>query len=262
MADSKQNDEVIKTLICLADSLDHEDKSELAEEVDKALSSFAARPKAPLKGLDDHVKENLIKFLVDSRDNLSHSVNNVEEFFRRLKYFGVDSIIKDIGLDKMLVGLKGVHTESEEAVRRFYELTHGRKPGKNDLGKKDEMPEQDAKDFFADKPTSEGLFGRDEQGQRQPNSLDIVKCEDCGEDMPLSILKSAAGFYLGRQCSCGPYSRDSGYFKTEEEAKKALEGISDKLSGKEEIKEDAENVPTDEEISPEELQNFWEDINK
>lgn len=44
----------------------------------------------------------------------------------------------------------------------------------------------------------------------------------------LMVLESAAGFYIGRTCESGkdsfpmPYSRESGYYKTKEEAAKAL----------------------------------------
>jgi hypothetical protein len=154
MANIKQ-EEIVKTLICLADSLDHEGKAELAEEVDMALASItsdglvaeAARPRAPLKGLEDAVKESLIKFLVDSRDSLSGSVKNIEEFFRRLKYFGVEGTIKDLGLDRMLLEMKDVEAASAEAVKRFHEITKGRKVRQNELAPK-VMEEQSAMDFF------------------------------------------------------------------------------------------------------------------
>lgn len=44
----------------------------------------------------------------------------------------------------------------------------------------------------------------------------------------LMVLESAAGFYIGRTCESGkdsfpmPYSRESGYYKSKEEAAKAL----------------------------------------
>jgi hypothetical protein len=40
--------------------------------------------------------------------------------------------------------------------------------------------------------------------------------------MALRVLKSAAGYYIGRFCDCGPYSRDSGYFNTSEDAEAML----------------------------------------
>jgi len=47
-------------------------------------------------------------------------------------------------------------------------------------------------------------------------------CEDCGTSVVEKVMRSAAGFYIGTECSCGPYSRESGYYKTREEAEKAL----------------------------------------
>ena len=49
-----------------------------------------------------------------------------------------------------------------------------------------------------------------------------MKCSTCGEEMPLKVCQSAAGWYVGRWCSCGPHSRESGYFPTEEAAGIAL----------------------------------------
>jgi hypothetical protein len=40
-----------------------------------------------------------------------------------------------------------------------------------------------------------------------------VKCHDCGCLMTFNILESAAGFYLGYSCDCGPYSRESEYYE-------------------------------------------------
>ena len=38
----------------------------------------------------------------------------------------------------------------------------------------------------------------------------------------LAVLKSAAGYYVGRTLDGMPYSRESGYFKTEAKAAEAL----------------------------------------
>lgn len=43
-------------------------------------------------------------------------------------------------------------------------------------------------------------------------------CSDCGTKMELKICHSAAGFYIGYECQCGPYSRESSYYKTREQA--------------------------------------------
>ena len=47
-------------------------------------------------------------------------------------------------------------------------------------------------------------------------------CPDCGVDLELSVLRSGAGFYIGTMCDCGPYSRESAYFDSHEEAEEAL----------------------------------------
>jgi len=45
-----------------------------------------------------------------------------------------------------------------------------------------------------------------------------AKCSDCGVELDLKVMHSGGGFYLGTECHCGPYSRESGYFGTHEEA--------------------------------------------
>jgi hypothetical protein len=47
---------------------------------------------------------------------------------------------------------------------------------------------------------------------------------ECGTTLALQVLSSAAGYYLGFFCPyCGPYSRESGYFRSREEAETALD---------------------------------------
>jgi len=49
-------------------------------------------------------------------------------------------------------------------------------------------------------------------------------CEDCGTILPLKVLRSAAGYYVGFFCpQCGPYSRESGYYRTYDQAQAALD---------------------------------------
>jgi len=49
----------------------------------------------------------------------------------------------------------------------------------------------------------------------------MQQCEECGT-LELQVLRSAAGYYIGTACNCGPYSRESGYFRTHEDAVKVL----------------------------------------
>ena len=48
-------------------------------------------------------------------------------------------------------------------------------------------------------------------------------CEDCDRLLPIMVCRSNAGYYIGYQCKvCGPYGRETGYFKEKEEADEAL----------------------------------------
>ena len=50
-----------------------------------------------------------------------------------------------------------------------------------------------------------------------------TKCSDCGLMLYLSVLETCSP-YLGFFCgTCGPYSRETDYFKTRAEAEAALE---------------------------------------
>lgn len=54
------------------------------------------------------------------------------------------------------------------------------------------------------------------------NGTGELSCEDCGELLPLRVLRSNAGYYIGTFCNCGPYSRESDYYETPEEAEADL----------------------------------------
>lgn len=48
------------------------------------------------------------------------------------------------------------------------------------------------------------------------------KC--CGKTLELQILQSGAGLYIGTFCpNCGPYSRESGYYRKWKDAKDAFD---------------------------------------
>ena len=51
------------------------------------------------------------------------------------------------------------------------------------------------------------------------------KCEDCGTKLELQVLLTC-GYYVGTQCQCGPFSRETGYYKTHKEAEQVLNGIA------------------------------------
>jgi hypothetical protein len=47
-------------------------------------------------------------------------------------------------------------------------------------------------------------------------------CSECQQEPQLGVYMSAAGYYVGTYCGCGPYSRESGYYGSEKEAAAAL----------------------------------------
>ncbi len=58
-----------------------------------------------------------------------------------------------------------------------------------------------------------------------PGELDTHKnCPDCGSPMPIEVLMSGAGYYIGQSCKqCGPWCRLSHYYRTRDEAQHALD---------------------------------------
>ena len=47
-------------------------------------------------------------------------------------------------------------------------------------------------------------------------------CQECGVKLELGVYRSHAGYYIGTYCDCGPYSRESGYYQTREDAALAI----------------------------------------
>ena len=48
-------------------------------------------------------------------------------------------------------------------------------------------------------------------------------CYECQAVLDIEVLCSAAGYYIGFFCpNCGPYSRESGYYRSREDAQRAL----------------------------------------
>lgn len=50
-------------------------------------------------------------------------------------------------------------------------------------------------------------------------------CPDCGVRPEIKVCSSMAGYYIGTHCDCGPYSRESDYFKTWKLAETVLKGL-------------------------------------
>lgn len=56
-----------------------------------------------------------------------------------------------------------------------------------------------------------------------PDGTGENRCRHCEEQLFLRVCRSNAGYYVGTWCKCGPYSRESGYYLTREEAQAALD---------------------------------------
>ena len=48
------------------------------------------------------------------------------------------------------------------------------------------------------------------------------ECPDCEKKLKFEVMRSPAGFYVGTQCCCGPYSRESGYYAIRKKAEEDL----------------------------------------
>lgn len=50
-----------------------------------------------------------------------------------------------------------------------------------------------------------------------------TECVECHQTLTIKVCHSWGGYYVGFICpNCGPYSRESYYYKTREEAEEAL----------------------------------------
>ena len=59
--------------------------------------------------------------------------------------------------------------------------------------------------------------------QGELSGLSGAACDSCQRKLELQVCESAAGFYLGYVCpSCGPWSRETGYYGNREEAEAEL----------------------------------------
>ena len=55
-----------------------------------------------------------------------------------------------------------------------------------------------------------------------------MRCDKCGVVVEIKVHNSAAGYYIGAWCDCGPYSRESGYYPTRSCAEADLEKLAPK----------------------------------
>jgi len=177
--------EYIAQLIKMADKFDQEGKFELSAEVDKTLESLAARPKAPLKHLEDGTKKNLLIFLHKADNEVKSALNLLQEFFKRLRYFDIDETVEHMNLDKVMIDLQKNEEHLNLATKRFYEMTAGRRPGKTDLetlinGEPVASSIQPAEDFFESQNKKDEL--KKEEVVETKSEEKLEHCEQCVED--------------------------------------------------------------------------------
>lgn len=83
-----------------------------------------------------------------------------------------------------------------------------------------------------------------QQNEKQMISGETIRsgapdtCPDCHMNLVMQVLRSNAGYYIGTQCDCGPYSRESGYFPTREAAYSALPAYLEDCSDAPEARSD------------------------
>lgn len=186
--------QVTSLLVKMADDFDRVGNHDLASEVDHMLKSFSARPRAPLKKLDDDIKKNLIVFIHDADQNNTKSIKGLKELFRRLRYFNFSDISKDLGLDRVVREMEKTQECLNGAKKRFYEIMHGRKPSKQNLIElfkdfSEDAEAQGALDFFNEQlekeaPDNEPELEDDEDLEDpEDDEEDLEDLEDDDEEL-------------------------------------------------------------------------------
>ncbi|MFA5023472.1 MAG: hypothetical protein WC523_00745 [Patescibacteria group bacterium] len=125
----------------------------VASDSEASLISEAARPKAPLKHLDDGTKKNLLLFLHKADNEIKESITLLQEFFKRLRYFDIDNTVEHLDLDRIMIDMSKNEERLNIATKKFYEMTAGRRPGKDGIESfvgaiPQGSPIQSAEDFF------------------------------------------------------------------------------------------------------------------
>jgi len=175
---------MLKTLIKIADKLDAEKKADLASKVDETIAVFSARKKAPLKHLDEKVKRDLVGFVHKVEKNLDESVKSLEEFFRRLRYFDLSSLVKETGLNKTVDEIKAIHDCVDNAMKKIYELSYGKKPSKGDVEQmlEDSDEDRDALTFFKSQQPEESEVEEKVEEEEGDEEIPASFWEGEGED--------------------------------------------------------------------------------
>ena len=126
--DPKLEQEILSSLIVMADKLDAKDEIDGVFVIDDVIKSAAkGRPRAPMKGLDDDVKEDLVKFLFNITKRMVASKKDLTELFRRMRYFDVADSAKPLGLDKALKNMSLVQDCADNSAEALHSMLGGNK---------------------------------------------------------------------------------------------------------------------------------------
>lgn len=179
----KMSQELLASLIVMADKLDAEGKFAMAAKIDSTLKSMArGRPKSPLKGLDEDTKKDLVKFLHNIGKRMSSSKSDLEELFRRMRYFDVAESAKPLGLDKAFKDMDRVQQCVDAGKESLHAMLGG---NKSDLKSLLEALEGDNVEDEPDHNPLEFFNSREEtDSASEPESMDDP---DDGTDLEADV---------------------------------------------------------------------------
>jgi len=170
---NKMSQELFSSLIVMADRFDSEGKFAMAAKIDNTLKSLArGRPRSPLKGLDEDTKKDLVKFLHNIGKRMSSSTSDLEELFRRMRYFDVADSAKPLGLDKVFKDLVRVQECVDTGKESLHSMLGGNKSELKSLLEElegdyaEDEPEHNPLDFFNSRQETEEY---DVSGEETPD---------------------------------------------------------------------------------------------
>jgi hypothetical protein len=135
-----------------------------------------------MKGLDEDVKEGLVKFLHSVSKRLKASQDDLQELFRRMRYFDQSDFLKPLGLDKAMRDMQDTQSCVDSAKERLYSMTFGGgRGGLNKLLEKleapgdsaDDMPDHKPAEFFDSRQPADDLVKNENETE-----LDTVEPKD------------------------------------------------------------------------------------
>jgi len=128
----------------------------------------AARPKAPLKKVEDADFLNI--YLIKADNKMKEVIKNLNDMFARLRFFNLYDAAKDIKLESLISEIERVEEAVSNTSAKFYEMSHGKRPGKDTF-------QQMVKDFEAKDPTTQSAtdFFATQMAKDVPTKEDAVE---------------------------------------------------------------------------------------